>query len=188
MKKLAAISLLAVLLFNWCGYRWVVNYLQQKADQHLVAQLDNNNYNEEELIELKVPLELPYQTDWKDFERVDGDIEIDGVHYKYVKRKVQDGQLILKCIPNTTKQDLLSARDQFFKLVNDLEQDQPASKESSKNAPVVKNSLSEYETIQSTFIGAQIPVLINVDYNLFQNTLHTCWLHQSPEQPPETIA
>jgi hypothetical protein len=143
LKKIVAILLLAILSFNWIGYRWVMGWMQESADQKLESRLDNNEYDEASLIEIKVSIDLPYQTDWTDFERYDGEIVVNGIHYKYVKRKVQDGMLVLKCIPNDTKQSLLNARDKFFSLVNDLQQDQPAKNSNNSNSFSFKNMIGD---------------------------------------------
>lgn len=113
---------MAILLYNWVGYRLVSSYLENKSSTTLEAKLDNNNYNESELIELSVPLDLPYQTNWAEFERFDGEIQIDGIEYKYVKRKVSNGKLVILCLPHKEKMNLQTARDEFFRLVNDLDQ------------------------------------------------------------------
>jgi hypothetical protein len=146
LRKIAAILLLATLFFNWYGYRFVLALLQQKANVELEARLDNNDYDESSLIEIKVLLNLPYQTDRKDFERCDGEIVINGMYYKYVKRKVQDGMLILKCIPNATKHRIVSARDDFFKFANGLQQDNCSSKkQNAPNSTILKNLLSDFD-------------------------------------------
>ena len=88
MKRTAAILLLLILSFNWVGYRLLSNYLERYADSQMEASLDNNNYNEKDLVEIRIPLQLPYQTNWTDFQRYDGEVEINGIHYKYVKRKI----------------------------------------------------------------------------------------------------
>ena len=103
MKRLAAILLVSVLLFNWFGYRVLTDIIEHQADLVLEQRLDNSDYDESQLIEIKVPIELPYQTNWKEFERVDGEIEVDGIHYKYVKRKIVNGELVLLCLPNKSK-------------------------------------------------------------------------------------
>jgi len=149
LKKTAAILLLGVLLFNWCGYRWVLNWMEQKADNQLVAKLDRHDYNESQLIEIHIPLNLPYLTTQADFERCDGQVEVNGQHYNYVKRKIDNGQLVLKCIPNETRQHLQSARDNFFKLVNDLQQDRPAKKSTDTNTGAFKNVTGDYDNQQA---------------------------------------
>ena len=124
-----------------------MDWCQQHADIKLEAQLDINNYNEASLIELKVSLDLPYQTDWKDFERYDGEVTVDGQHYKYVKRKVQDGMLIVKCIPNENKHRIESARDQFFQLANDLQKNDGAKKSDAPKHSTIKNNITECEEL-----------------------------------------
>lgn len=117
----AAIFFLCVLLFNWFGYRFVMDYVQKQQDSDFITRLDNKDYDPSTLIEIKVPVSLPYQTDWKDFERVDGEIEFNGIHYKYVERKLEAGEMIFKCIPDKDKSQMLNARENFFRLVNDLQ-------------------------------------------------------------------
>lgn len=108
MRKLAAILLVFIFFFNLLGYQFVFSILQTKADQKLEALIDNNEYNDAELIELRVQLDMPYQYRFTDFERHYGQVTIDGKEYTYVKRKVEGDVLILKCIPNTSKTALKS--------------------------------------------------------------------------------
>ena len=94
--------------------------MQHKASDQLEVRLDKSLYDESQLIELKVPMNLPYQTNWSAYQRFDGEIEVDGIMYKYVKRKVANDTLYLMCIPNTKKMRLETAKNDFFKLSNDL--------------------------------------------------------------------
>ena len=185
MKKIASILLLGLLLFNCCGYRWVINIVQQQADTKLEAKLDRNEYDESQLIEIRVAVNMPYQTDWADFERYDGEIEVNGIHYKYVKRKVQDGQLVLKCIPNQTRQRLESAKDDLFKITNDIQQDNAAKKSGAPNSILVKNVLSDYDNLQQLNIPALYAAVSVQSYNRYQPHLVSDLLHSTPEQPPE---
>lgn len=184
MKKIASILLLALLLFNCCGYRWVINAIQQNADTKLEAKLDRNEYNEEDLIEIKVPVSMPYQTDWAAFERYDGEVEVNGIHYKYVKRKVQGGQLVLKCIPNQAKQQLESAKGDLFKMANDLQQDNGAKKSGTSNLSLVKSVLGDYENTLPLHLASLPTILSEQSYNVYQPVLVTDLLHSIPEQPP----
>jgi hypothetical protein len=182
LKQLAAILLLGILFFNWFGYRLLADLLQQKADIELEARLDQHDYDEAQLIEMRVTLNLPYQTNWTDFERVDGEIEINGIHYKYVKRKVQDGQLVLLCLPNETKMRLQTARDDFFKLVNDLQH--PSQGKKSDNGRSFTNFSTEYWSEKNDWSFAAL--LYQPPYYHPNNTvLKTVSFTFTPEQPPE---
>jgi hypothetical protein len=185
LKKIASILLLGILLFNWCGYRWVINLVQQDADAKLEARLDKDDYDESQLIEIKVPVDMPYQSDWAGFERYDGEIEVNGIHYKYVKRKVQDGQLVLKCIPNHAKQRLESAKDDLFKITNDFQQDNNAKKTGAPAQAPVKNALSDYDNLQQLNISALYAAISEQSYNVYQPQGLNQLLRTTPEQPPE---
>jgi len=52
--------LLGILLFNQGGYRFVADYLEDKADQRLEAELDQDQYDATALISIKIPTNLPY--------------------------------------------------------------------------------------------------------------------------------
>ena len=60
MKRLSAILFLAILLFNFYGYRLMLQYMHGRQASLLEAQLDRQQYNESDLLSLKIPLDLPY--------------------------------------------------------------------------------------------------------------------------------
>ncbi len=62
-----------MLFYNWYGLP-VANVLaaKQKANLQLEARLDNKDYQESSLIEFKIPIDLPHQNDWTDFEPCEG--------------------------------------------------------------------------------------------------------------------
>ena len=100
MKRIAAILLICVLLFNWIGYQFYTAFMEQRADETLIASLDENSYSESDLISIKVPaVHLSSYVNDKEFVRVDGKIEIEGVQYNYVKRRFANDSLELMCIP-----------------------------------------------------------------------------------------
>lgn len=155
--------------------------MQERSDSKLEAKLDNNDYDESQLIEIKIPINMPYQTSWADFERYDGAVEVNGIHYKYVKRKIENGQLVLKCIPNETKQRLQTAGDDFFKLVNDLQQDHSGKK---STTTVIKSAMGDYDEQQPMHVVAQQSAVLNT-FVTYQSHLVTNNYHLTPEQPPE---
>ncbi len=143
MKRAASILLLTILLFNWIGYRFVSHYFENKLDIAFESSIDKQDYDEESLVELRVPLNMPYTLSNTGFERYYGEITLDGVHHKYVKRKIENGELVLLCLPDENKTRLLDAKNEFFKLVNDL--DHSAQAKDKKSASSFKSITTEYK-------------------------------------------
>lgn len=112
--------MLAVHLFNLAGYSLLFDYFIQQGNKQLVQQLDNHQYNDNELIEVTIPLHTPYLTSWSDYERVDGEAEVNGLYYTYVKRKIHNDTLYLLCLPNKTKTQLTAARIDYAHKVHDV--------------------------------------------------------------------
>lgn len=183
MKKFAAILLILLLLFNWIGYKLWIAYLQNKADQQLEARIDVNDYDESQLLEIRVALNMPYQNASTEFERQYGEIQIDGKYYRYVKRKIEDGYLILKCIPNTQKQELRNSSNDLFKINYGIDQDQNG-KASSPFAKVIKGLMSDYENISFGYYGG-IFFSNNNSNRSSDQILISQNFTSSPEQPPE---
>ena len=183
LRKSAAISLIALLLFNWYGYRFVTNYLQNKAVSQLEARLDSKNYDESQLIEIKVELNIPYQYSWSNFERHSGEIELNGRIYAYVERKVEDGYLILKCIPNTQKQNIKNADNILFTANNGLDQEHNGKNNSPLNS-LFKNMLSDYDNHQQSY---NLSLLTNGAKSVLSSNCSILSNIDLPvaEQPPE---
>jgi hypothetical protein len=182
MKRAAAILLLIIFLFNWFGYRLLSDYLQHRADTQLEAQFDQQQYNEASLLEIRVPLNMPYQSISSDFERYDGEIAFNGIHYKYVKRKVENGELVLLCLPNNNRMQIQNARDEFFKLVNDLQHN--SQSKNSTPASSIKNPVTEYWEQQNNW-QLQALTVQQHQYTGYNNAIPVSPLVTTPAQPPE---
>ena len=170
-------------VFNMGGYRLVFDQMEKKSSFQLVQQLDKEEYDDSQLIEMKVPLPMPYLTNWAEFERYNGEIEISGVHYNYVKRKVQNDTLILLCIPNQGKMKLNSAKEQFFSLVNDISTDNKVPVPTKSSA--LKLITSEYQDIR-TEIAFFSPESIASEFVLARNTILPDSYLDKPFQPPRS--
>ena len=184
LKKIAALFFLIVFAFNWFGYRLLIDFMQKKANEQLEAKLDNNAYDESQLIELKIPVHLPYQNNWTSYQRYDGQIEINGVHYKYVKRKLLNDTLFLKCIPNNKVMHLQSAKDEFFKISNDLAQNDHPKKSDNSNS-FFRNLQTVYD---NAAFGADILSMISVNQHLWLIAISAGIIsnpHFIPSQPPD---
>ncbi len=147
--------MMGILLFNWVGYELYTAIMQQRATHSLIAQLDDNDYSDADLVSFKFPAtRLGYYNNNVSFDRVDGSISIGGVQYNYVKRRIYNDSLELLCIPNRTVNRLQTARDDFFKLVNDLEH--PGhSKKADSNTASFKGFHGEYYNDSAALLAAR---------------------------------
>ena len=187
LRTLAAILLLFILSFNWFGYQFVSHYLQNRATRLLAVKLDCEEYAERDLIELKIPVSLPYQNNHERFERYDGEIEINGIHYTYVKRRIINDSIILLCLPNKEKTKMVNAKDNFFKLVNGLHST-PWEKNTGKgNAAVYKNALPEFLTDENISSIYNLGHCLVVKFPITNISHQSAGFKELPEIPPENI-
>jgi hypothetical protein len=159
VKKAAAIAIIAILLFNLGGYRMLADFLQTKAELNLETRIDEGNYDTQQVIELSVVSNLPYRNDWKEWERCNGTIEVNGLHYQYIERKLEKGSMHYRCLPNAEKINVLTARDEFFQLVNSFNQ-QPDSKKSSPSI-VINNFIGDYDDVQFVYTAISPAITAN---------------------------
>ncbi|WP_153800167.1 hypothetical protein [Foetidibacter luteolus] len=176
--------MLLLFLFNLVGYRLFFYAAQRQSDIQLELALDKEAYNESDLVTVTIPLSNPYQVSRPDFERVDGEINLNGVLYKYVKRKVFNGELVLLCLPNHQKMRLLTAKNDFIKYSSDINQPTENKKSDNSKSNAFKNLLSEFET------GNQLSTVQVLKINSScppanKNEALASAPHLSPEQPPE---
>ncbi|HUP14039.1 MAG TPA: hypothetical protein VM187_17585, partial [Niastella sp.] len=112
----------------------------------------------------------------------DGKVEYNGIPYKYVKRKVANGELVLLCLPNENRMKLQNARDEFFKLVNDLQQ----SSHNNNSAPAgsIKNPITEYWQQENTWQLAVLTAQLH-QYTSYASLMPSSPLITTPARPPE---
>jgi hypothetical protein len=114
--------LLSVLLFNWVGYRLLTAYLEDRANARFEATLDSDCYNPAQLILLRLSADaLPYSNASEQFERSQGCIEIGAARYHIVKRRLYNDSIEFLCIPDGASCRFKLVKEDFFRLVNDLQ-------------------------------------------------------------------
>jgi hypothetical protein len=183
VKRIASILLLGILLFNWGGYRLFTGYLENRADSRLEASLDANRYNESELISIKVAANLPYIANSQNYDRVDGEIIIKGIQYKYVKRRLYNDSVELLCIPNLAKTGVRNARDDFFRLANDLATNN-SSKKSTDHSHTSKFSVQDFTDDHAFVWQYKAGALFNAWYNRTAAELKSEYLSRL-DKPPQ---
>lgn len=184
LRKLAAILLMLILLFNIGGYRIALSLLQNSSDSRLETQIDNREYDESSLVEIRVSLNMPYQERFTEFERHYGEINIDGKSYTYVMRKIEGHEVIFKCIANESKEQIRTIHNDMAKANSAIDMNNSSQKH---NSSVAKNFWSEYENHHSLQ-----PVLSAMITSSPQKACYGFFLPEfagnTPHQPPETWA
>ena len=171
--------LLGVLLFNVYGYRLLLSHIEMQATMRLEERLDAGDYDANDLVEVKIPLNLPYHNNWSDYETYYGQVNYDGEYYQYVKRKVSNDTLYLLCLPHEAKTKINEARNDFFRSMTDMPQNGK-----SNSSLVLKFFQSEFiqlEAYTSTREAEELVSELNSSYHLRSGQFDP----GTPSQPPE---
>ncbi len=184
LKKVFSILILFLLLFNVFGYRIVFTYLEKKASKELTANIETKTFDESNLIEIKTNLNMPYVSD-KEYETAYGETVIKGVHYHYVKRKIENNVLYLMCLPNEEKIVLAETKSNIEKSSTEA-----GNNNSKQKSPVqIIKKLSQTEYIQNTFYY-DVADLVNIATTLPKvrnSKVYSLYAVLTPEQPPEVF-
>jgi hypothetical protein len=173
---------MGILFFNWYGYQLLSAYWEQRADRKLEASLDHNDYDESQLISIKIPVtSLSYYNSSTSFERVDGTIDVGGVQYNYVKRRIFKDSLELLCIPNLTAMKLRQSKNDFFRQVNDLQQTNQNKKH---NAPTKDTSKDYQPTAMDITVPAPATAAMSANANFGSPDLPSQFA-PTAEMPPD---
>lgn len=169
------------MLFNTIGYRLLLYYKSNASTVAINQKIDAQQYAEADLMELTIPLNMPYYSD-QPLENTYGEIEIKGTHYAYVKRMVSNNELHIWCLPNKSKTALQQLKNQSNAALSAHEPN---------NKPAKNNTLKIFEydgTIQSN--STMTPVL-----NPISQPCNSYYLNSKPQfepssiqHPPEVIA
>lgn len=183
MRKIAAILLLSIFTFNIVGYQLVFNFFSQQSDIVLQQALDQDKYNDDQLISIKQPTNLPYYSNSKAFSRIDGEVEIDGTTYKYVKVRIYNDSLEMLCIPHIEKMKIQQSKQAYAKVANDFQQDSN-KKKSDDNSKSFQKQLSEYEELQNDFANNNY-VTLNRNFVVLNIPFENKHFFNTVEQPPD---
>jgi hypothetical protein len=114
MKKILSILLFFILLYQAGGF--ALQYLASSGSEAI--SLDENT----ETKVVKIPISLPYQTDWEAPREVEGELRQGDEFYQMVDQKMENDTLYTTIVADQ------NARDRFFDLANQVSEhlsDQP---------------------------------------------------------------
>jgi hypothetical protein len=102
------------------GYALVFKYFIHQSDIQIVNKMYDNKFNSAQLIELKIPVHMPTVQDWTEYEHIEGQVQVNGNYYNYVRLKMTRDTMSLLCLPNTVKKDLVKGDNLITKELNDI--------------------------------------------------------------------
>ena len=174
--------MLAVYLFNLTGYNFLFRYYIHQSDKEISQRVDINDFSEASLVEVKVKLNLPYLTDWSDYQRYDGEMEVNGIHYNYVKRIVYNDTMYLYCITNQQRTEMSNARNEYARQATDI----PVNKKADQSSLKKSSGFNEYSLGISFY---DFSALMNTANRspFFNNSKAVTEFISKPAQPPELI-
>ena len=176
--------MLAVYLFNLAGYSLFFQLMINHSSSQTYAVINTGGYSDAERVHIEVPLMLPYSVNWGDYERYDGEVEYEGIYYKYVKRQIYNDTLHLLCLPDFKRTRLQSAEDNYARQVNN---GNATANEKSSNLAKKNTPASEYDQPSMHYALLAIPFAIPPLYTFISpfltDTDRDCLIH-----PPDSVA
>lgn len=177
------------MLFNWFGYRVITGYLKDAAANRLHNRIRHNTYDSSDLFEVRLPMRLAYYAGTRTFALPENEAVIGGTQYHYVKYRIEKGELILLCLRDNEGTRIENARNEFFRLANDL------MKSSGNHSPNPHNNGNLLHSFPGVFYESPdnwaLQCLANrtrLHYLATHTRSHKNWLADTPAQPPETAA
>lgn len=142
MKKIVSILLLSLLLYNMVGYSVVYwlggNVALEATDSELESSLSDD------FITVKVPVSLPYQTNWTAPQPVQGKLQVGNEFYEMVEQIMLNDTIYITCKPDRdARANFYALAEHINKHIHDHATDGPKPSKS-----IVIQLLKEYVSFQ----------------------------------------
>lgn len=134
MKRIIAVIILSIHLFNAGGYLLLQQYQVYITDKKMNDLISNNLYDPNALIEVKIAQHMPGISEWNDYKNIDGQVQLKNACYNYVKLKITADTLYIKVIKNYEKTKLIGKNIIYAKQINDIPQGDKENNASFKKA------------------------------------------------------
>ena len=164
MKKAIAAWMLGIYLLSLGGPLVLHQYRSFLSDKFFTEQTGKGLYNVGDLTEVKLPVNMPGITDWKNYENIKGCIQFNNVSYNYVKMKITRTALYLMCVPDYKSTRMLAQN------IIDAKQ--------SKGVPVPKKQHVPFG--KATLLGNFSVAFVQFSFSSFARTLRVTPVKSSP--------
>jgi hypothetical protein len=184
VRRFLAMMLLSIHLFNTGGYSLVFQYFIHRSDLQITKEIYENKVDATQLVQVKIPVKNPGMTDWPDYKRIQGQVQLKDGFYNYVGVKITRDTMFLVCVANSVKTKLYNVNTIVAKNVSDAlltkkGQETPVKKASSY-------SISDYNFTDVKYAFLSFENSIDRRENIISSKLSHPYI-ESPGKPPNHI-
>ncbi len=115
MKRVYSLFFLILILFNTIGYYEVLVIIDQQERERAVKKITENEETITGNLLLKLPLSSPYGQPDTEYQRVYGDVTVEGQVYHFVKQKVYHDTLYVVCLTDVQTTNVKNVIADFSK-------------------------------------------------------------------------
>jgi hypothetical protein len=180
VKKLLSLLLIVLILFNVLGYYGFFLGLQYQNSQEMMAKFDAEEYSTSEAITIKVPITIPYASDSREYERVNGQFEHQGEFYRLVKQRLLHDTLFIVCVKDQQSKNIDQALASYVKTFTDKPVDNHSNAKTF--SLLSKDYLSHTMSISQSSSGWSFDVVKKTSLLIFIPTFYP-----SIDPPPDRV-
>lgn len=167
-------------MFNMGGYLLLFEYYISASDDLANEQISKGFYKPEELVEIKIPVRMPYVHEQLEYRNISGHLQLNGNCYNYVGLKMTRDTMYVRCVPNYIKTKLIGQKATTVKEAGET----PLSKKSHSYRLKKTGTDDEFNCVINTFFLAPALKLQHNRYAECDSRFSDVYL-SSPAQPPE---
>ena len=161
----------------------MLNYFTQQSSVVLNNNIENKNYNPDDLVEIKIALNNPYISD-HGYEDAYGETMVKGKYYQYVKKKISGNTLSIMCLPNDKKEALNNTKNKLADTNSRVTSNKNNSKNETPNYTKVLQA--EFLAIQQIAFAKMYALQQDAkSFSLYNNKFVPQFIVLEDLQPPE---
>ncbi len=183
MRKLTAILFICIYCFNLFGYIILFHYLEQDAYVKAEESIDREAYSSADLVEVKIPYALPYAFTSNEYERANGFVNVNGVQYNYVKKKLSHDTLYMYCLPNERQSKLLNGEHNYSSLVNGVSDKEDTQKPGNATNNFQQIFFATYHQPHPDYNLSTFSALLQIAHRSAEPALSSCFIRTAHEPP-----
>ena len=177
MRKFLAFFFLSIILLNTAGYYIFFEGLKYRSS--ITWSFDEDDSNGQEVI-VKIPMNVPYFSQERDWERGEGQFEYQGEIYRIVRHKLTLDAMYIGCVKDKEGNLIQQQLADFAKTFTDKEGD---SKQSVKSFPgFIKEYLSNTVVVKPSVQGWSWTLVYAIPHQSLVPSFFASIVH-----PPERI-